>query len=113
MPAPFDTHDAFQTLERAGIAADHADAITAVLSKVAESIASPLALKTDLDAMEGRVNLKLEAFEGRVNLTLSQLETKLETLRGEVKSEIAPLKWVGLVGVGGIITLVLKAFLLP
>ena len=64
--------------------------------------ASPLALKTDLDALEGRLNLKL-----------ATLETKIEALRGEVKSDVAPIKWMGIVGVGGILTLVFKAFLLP
>ena len=88
---PFDTHAVIQELAHLGFPMPQAEGLSHVLAQVVAS--QDYATKADITESTLRLELKLEA------------------VKGELHSDMKPLKWGMAVVVGGIISLVLKAFL--
>jgi hypothetical protein len=99
MPAvPFDTHAVVQELVHLGFPLPQAEGLSAVLVRAMAN--QDYATKADIAAV------RADLTEARMGL-----ELKIESLRGELHSEMKPLKWGMAVVVGGVISLVLKTFL--
>ena len=64
--ATFDTLRAVRDLEAAGIDRKQAEAHAEALRQAATADRDELATKTDLDALEARMNARFEALEGRM-----------------------------------------------
>jgi hypothetical protein len=93
MPVPFDTHAVIQELEHLGFPTPQAEGLSHVLTQVFTS--QDYATKADIAAVRADIT------EVRLGL-----EIKLETIKGD----ITHLKWgIGLL-MGGVLSLILKAY---
>jgi hypothetical protein len=118
--APFDTHAVVQQLEQLGFPTPQAEGLTAILSQVVASQevatkADIAAVRADIEALRLSAKADIEALRLGTKADLNEarlgLEVKLATLQGEIQSDIRPLKWGMALVVGGVISLVVKAFL--
>jgi hypothetical protein len=109
MSAPFDTHAVVQQLEQLGFPTPQAEGLTAILSQVVAS--QEYATKADIAAVRADIEALRLSAKADVNEARLGLEVKLATLQGEIQSDIRPLKWGMALVVGGVLSLVVKAFL--
>ena len=96
----FDTYKFVDKLEKAGVAPEQAKAeVEALSAALSEALDSQLATKADLNKLEKELKFDINRLEKELKFDINRLE-----------KELIVLKWmVGLV-LGGIITLVMKAF---
>ena len=97
----FDTYKFVDKLEQAGVSTIQAKAeVEALSAALSEALDSQLATKSDLNKLEKELKFDINRLEKELKFDINRLE-----------KELIVLKWmVGLV-LGGIITLVMKAFL--
>ncbi len=98
----FDTHRAVKDLEEAGFPEAQAEALIEI---VGAAIGENAATKSDLDAMERRMEAKFAAQEERFNARLDALEHKLDADIRAVRADMRNMEWR--------ITLKFVAILLP
>ena len=118
MSAPFDTHAVVQQLEQLGFPTPQAEGLTTILTQVFAhqdfaTRADIAMVRTDIATEIARVRADLAEVRHGLELKIAGLATSLETLRGEVFSEIKPLKWGMALVAGGVLSLVVKAFVHP
>jgi hypothetical protein len=129
--APFDTHAVVQQLEQLGFPTPQAEGLTAILTQVvasqefatkadiaavrADIAALRLSTKADIETLRLSTKADIETLRLSTKADLNEarlgVEVKLATLQGEIQSDIRPLKWGMALVVGGVISLVVKAFL--
>ena len=102
MPVPFDTHAAITDLENAGFPAPQATALSHLLLTVTQAQRNDLVTKADLNEGLLRLEVKLETFKGEIT-------RQFEAFRGEIHSELKPLRWTLYALAAAAITYVLKA----
>lgn len=97
----FDTYKFVDKLEKAGVAPEQAKAEVEALSVAfSEALDSQLTTKADLNRLEKELKSDIGKLEKEVKFDINRLE-----------KELIVLKWmVGLV-LGGIVTLIMKAFI--
>jgi hypothetical protein len=106
MPVPFDTHAVIQELEHLGFPTPQAEGLSHVLTQIVAS--SDYATKADIAAVRSDIETLRVSTKADLSDTALRFDLKLEAMRSDIKL----LQWgMGLV-LSGMVSLLLKAFVL-
>jgi hypothetical protein len=111
MPVPFDTHAVIQQLEHLGFSPDQAEGLSDILTQIVAN--QDYATTTDILAIRAdieRVRAEIDAMRVATKADLTEVRLGLEIKIEAVKSDVTTLKWGMALVVGGVLSLVLKAF---
>ena len=107
----FDTHAIIKRLQGSGFSESQAEALTSSWKEIQESQFENLATKSDIKDLNTKIETVKKDLSSEIETVKKDLNTKIETVKKDLSHEIHLLRWMVGVMLGGVIALVLKAFL--
>ena len=105
----YDTHESVKSLKSAGFSDAQEEAVVAEMKQSHSDFVHDLATKQDLKEL--KQNLK--ELEASISRDIRELELRTDAKFETVHGELRLLKWMLGLMLGGVLSLVLKAFFIP
>ncbi|HGJ5878113.1 hypothetical protein [Arsenophonus nasoniae] len=107
----FDTQEFVETLENAGLPKEQAKAISIAVRKSHE--VADVATKRDLEDVRKEIDTRFDKLDAKIDSQISLVRKDLQLEMSGIRAEQKLIRWMLGAGILGILSLVVKAFLMP
>ncbi|QBY43741.1 hypothetical protein QE197_09810 [Arsenophonus nasoniae] len=107
----FDTQEFVETLENAGLPKEQAKAISIAVRKSHE--VADVATKRDLEDVRKEIDTRFDKLDAKIDSQISLVRKDLQLEMSGIRAEQKLMRWMLGAGILGILSLVVKAFLMP
>ncbi|HGJ5863477.1 hypothetical protein [Arsenophonus nasoniae] len=107
----FDTLQASEELQTAGLTSQQAKAISLVVRKSHE--VADVATKRDLEDVRKEIDTRFDKLDAKIDSQISLVRKDLQLEMSGIRAEQKLIRWMLGAGILGILSLVVKAFLMP